>query len=105
MHFFKTVQIVTMFAVGIMALPTPGYTPTNQNTGDIVARSDTVKGKDVATSTDANKKSAPKTITGDAPIAKQSSRTMKVSINMAMNANPYEHRNCEVLRIGVPQMD
>lgn len=56
MHFFKTVQIVTMFAVGIMALPTPGYTPTNQNTGDIVARSDTVKGKDVATSTDADKK-------------------------------------------------
>lgn len=55
MHFFKTAQILTTLAVSIMALPTPGYTPTNQNTGDIVARSDTLHGIDVATSTGANK--------------------------------------------------
>lgn len=43
MHFFKTItQILTMFAVGTMALPTPCNTAATQNRGGIVARSDTL---------------------------------------------------------------
>ncbi|TLD07461.1 hypothetical protein PgNI_10843 [Pyricularia grisea] len=57
MHFFKTIsQILTMFAVGTMALPTPCNIATAHNTGDIVARSDTLYNANVEASTGAKDK-------------------------------------------------
>ncbi|TLD06336.1 uncharacterized protein PgNI_08463 [Pyricularia grisea] len=57
MHFFKTTtQVLTMFAVGIMALPTPCNIATTQKTRDIVARADNPHGINVETSTGAKRK-------------------------------------------------